>query len=125
MKRLLMPLVLAVSALAAAPKVLVPVNGAPPVGPYVPGLQVGDYIYVSGQGVRDSQSRMAEGIEAQTRQCIANVKAVLDAAGVSLDDVVSVQLYLADLKNLQVVERLYSAAFTKNPGRVILGVARM
>ena len=103
------------SALAADPKLIVPVNGAPPVGPYSPGLDAGTYVYASGQGVRDSKSQMPEGIEAQTKQCIENVRVILDAAG----------LYLSDLKNLPVVEKLYAAAFTSNPPRVTLGVARM
>lgn len=117
--------VLTMTAFAADPKVIVPVNGVPPVGPYSPGLDAGMYIYVSGQGVRDSKSQMPEGLEAQTNQCIENVRAILVAAGLTLDDVVSVQLYLADVKNLAVVEKLYTAAFPKNPSRVTLGVARM
>lgn len=123
--RLLVSLALTMSALAADPKLIVPVNGAPPVGPYSPGLDAGTYVYASGQGVRDSKSQMPEGIEAQTKQCIENVRVILDAAGLSLANVVSVQLYLSDLKNLPVVEKLYTAAFTSNPPRVTLGVARM
>jgi enamine deaminase RidA (YjgF/YER057c/UK114 family) len=75
--------------------------------------------------VRDSQSRIPEGIEAQTRQCIENVRVILNAAGLTLDQVESVQLYLSDLRNLPVVDKLYQAAFPKNPPRVILGTARM
>lgn len=117
--------VLTMTALAADPKVIVPVNGVPPVGPYSPGLDAGAYIYVSGQGVRDSKSQMPEGIEAQAKQCIENVRVILDAAGLKLDSVVQVQLYLADLKNLPVVEKLYAEAFPKSAARVTLGVARM
>jgi 2-iminobutanoate/2-iminopropanoate deaminase len=121
----LMSLALTLSALGASPKAIVPAGGAPPVGPYSPGLDAGDYVYVSGQGVRDAQSKLPEGIEAQTKQCIENVRLILAAAGLSLNDVASVQLYLSDLRNLPAVETLYRAAFTSNPPRVILGVARM
>ena len=74
-------LALSMSLLAADPKVIVPANGVPPVGPYSPGLETGGYVYVSGQGVRDSKSQMPDGIEAQTKQCIENVRVILDAAG--------------------------------------------
>jgi len=110
---------------AADPKVLVAKDGAPPVGPYSPGLETEEYVYVSGQGVRDSKGEMPAGIEAQTKQCIENVRVILDAAGLTLDHVAAVQLYLADLANLPVVEGLYKTAFKKNPPRVTLGVARM
>lgn len=111
--------------MAAEPKVLVAKDGAPPVGPYSPGLDTEDYVYVSGQGVRDSKSQMPEGIEAQTKQCIENVRVILDAASLTLEHVVSVQLYLADLANLPAVEKIYQAAFPHNPPRITLGVARM
>ncbi len=111
--------------MAAEPKLLIAKDGAPPVGPYSPGLETEDYVYVSGQGVRDSKGQMPEGLEAQARQCVENVRVILEAANLTLDHVVSVQLFLSDLKNLAVVEPIYKGAFSKNPPRVILGVARM
>ena len=122
---LLLAMSFALNASPSEPKIIVPANGVPPVGPYAPGLDAGDYIYVSGQGVRDSKSQMPEGIEAQTRQCIDNVRGILEAAGLTPDHVVSVQLFIADLRNLPVVEKIFTAAFPKNPPRVNLGVARM
>ncbi len=111
--------------MAADPKLLVPENGAPPVGPYSPGLETSEYVYASGQGVRNSKSEMPDGIEAQTLQCVENVRVILEAARLTPGDVVSVQLYLADLKNLAVVEKIYRKAFPHNPPRVTLGMARM
>ena len=111
--------------MAADLKVLFPTNGAPPVGPYSPGLETSSYVYLSGQGVRNAKSEMPVGIEAQTQQCVDNVRVLLEAAGLGFANVVSVQLYLADLKNLPVVEKIYNKAFTTNPPRVTLGVARM
>src|SRR5215212_10129826 len=105
--RLLMIGITAMAAMAAPPKVIVPANGVPPVGPYSPGLEAGGYVYVSGQGVRNAQNQIPEGIPAQTRQCIANVKGILQAAGLTLDDVVSVQLFLSNLDNLTDVEEIY------------------
>jgi enamine deaminase RidA (YjgF/YER057c/UK114 family) len=86
---------------------LVPVGGAKPVGPYVPGLEAGDYVYVSGQGASDSAGHRATDIESQTRQTIANIRVILEAAGLGLKDIVSVQFYLLDLKNLAAAEAVY------------------
>ena len=112
--------------LAMTHQILVPAGGAKPVGPYVPGLAVGDYVYASGQGASDASGHRASDIEAQTRQAIANVRVILEAGGLGLTDVVSVQFYLLDLKHLPVADGVYHAAFG-NPGppRVILGTARM
>ena len=107
-------------------KPLVPAGGAKPVGPYVPGLAIGDYVYASGQGASDASGHRATDIESQTRQAIFNVRVILEAGGLGLADVVSVQFYLLDLKNLAVADRVYHEAFgTPGPPRVILGTARM
>jgi 2-iminobutanoate/2-iminopropanoate deaminase len=105
---------------------LVPAGGAKPVGPYVPGLEAGDYVYVSGQGASDSAGHRAMDIESQTRQAIANVRVILEAGGLGLKDVVSVQFYLLDLKKLPEADRVYQESFAEpGPPRVILGTARM
>ena len=107
-------------------KPLVPASGAKPVGPYVPGLEVGDYVYVSGQGVSNLEGKRATEIEALTRQAIENVRVILEVAGLGLHDVVSVQFYLLDLKNLAAADRVYHEHFgDPGPARVILGTARM
>lgn len=107
-------------------KPLVPAGGAKPVGPYVPGLVAGDYVYVSGQGASDSAGHRATDIESQTRQAITNVRVILEAGGLGLADIVSVQFYLLDLNNLPAADRVYHEEFGANdPQRVILGTARM
>ena len=113
-------------ALAQERKVIVAANAAKPVGPYSPGIMIGDYLYVSGQGVRDANSQMPEGIAAQTRQCLENVKAIVTAAGLTMEHIVHMQLYLERLSDLPEVEKVYATHFPKNPpARVILGVAKM
>lgn len=119
-------LLLSLPAPAQGRKVIVPANGAKPVGPYSPGLLVGDYLYVSGQGVRDATGKMPEGIAAQTRQCLENVRAIVEAAGLTLEHVVHLQLYLERLSDLAEVEKVYQTYFPKvPPARVVLGVAKM
>ena len=114
------------TSLAAQPKVITPAGAAKPVGPYSPALDLGTYVYVSGQGVRDGAGAMPNGIEAQTRQCIANVRANLEAAGLEFRHVVSWQLYLADMANLPTAERIWAeVAGGTAPPRITLGVTRM
>ena len=121
-----MKLIAILIVLAMTHKPLVPAGGAKPVGPYVPGLEAGDYVYASGQGASDSNGHRASDIESQTRQAIANVRVILEAAGLGLADVVSVQFYLLDLKNLPVADRVYHESFGRpGPPRVILGTSRM
>jgi 2-iminobutanoate/2-iminopropanoate deaminase len=107
-------------------KPVYPGNAAKPVGPYTPGLIAGDFLYVSGQGARDANGSLPSGFEAQTRQCLENVKAVVQAAGLQMENVVYAQVYLAEVKNYSGLNKVFSAYFPKNPpARSITGVARM
>ncbi|MBI1761197.1 MAG: hypothetical protein HYR56_07145 [Acidobacteria bacterium] len=119
-------LVLNVFAAFSERKVIVPVNAAKPVGPYSPGISAGDYLYVSGQGVRDAQNNVPNGVAAQAKQCLENVKAIVEAGGLTLAHVVHMQLYLERLSDLPEVEKVYAGYFPNNPpARVILGTAKM
>lgn len=127
-KTLLLASLLLLQAFAAVAerKVIVPNNAAKPVGPYSPGILAGDYLYVSGQGVRDAQNNVPAGIAAQAKQCLENVKAIVEAADLTLEHVVHMQLYLERLSDLAEVERVYAGYFSKQPpARVILGTAKM
>lgn len=111
---------------SAERKIIVPENGAKPVGPYSPGVLVGDYLYASGQGVRDAEGKVPEGLAAQTRQCLDNVKAIVEAAGLTMEHIVHMQLYLEKMSDLAEVERIYATYFPHNPpARVLIGTAKM
>lgn len=81
---------------------------------YAPGILVGNTLYISGQVGRDSDLKVVEGTEQQFLQAFENVKAVLDAAGASFDDVVELETWfcddMADLKLFMAVKDRY---FTK------------
>ena len=118
-------LLLLVAAAAAHPPV-VPKNSAKPVGPYSPGMGAGAFLYVSGQGARDAAGKLPEGIPAQARQCLNNVKDILEAGGLTTRHVVAVQLYLASLANLPEVDKVYKEFFPEElPARVVVGVTRL
>ncbi|HZS10181.1 MAG TPA: RidA family protein [Blastocatellia bacterium] len=119
-------LIVLLSLMTPERKVIVPANAARPVGPYSPGVLVGDYLYVSGQGVRDANGAMPEGIAAQTRQCLENVRAIVEAAGLTMQPVVHMQLYLERMSDLGEVDRVYATYFpSAPPARVVAGVAKM
>ena len=79
-------------------------EGAPrAIGPYSQAIRVGDVIWVSGQIALDprSGSMVSGGIEEQTRQVLANLAAILQEAGSSLDRVVKATVYLTNLEEFE------------------------
>lgn len=116
---------LSAAALAAEKRAVLPA-GAKPVGPYSPGIQAGGFLYVAGQGARDSAGRLPDTAEAQARQCLDNVKSVVEAAGLSMRHVVYSHVYLSDLGNLPVLDRVWREYFpSEPPARAVVGVTRM
>ena len=110
----------------AADRKLIFPPGAKPVGPYSPGIVAGEFLYVSGQGVRRPDGTVPEGFEAQARQCLENIKTIVEAAGLTMEHVVYTQMYLQDTANYPVVNKVLERYFSKNPpARASLGVYRM
>src|SRR5215207_2431568 len=108
------------------PKRVIAPPGPKPVGPYSPGIMAGDFLYVSGQGARDRDGRLPETIEAHVRQTLENVKAIVEAAGLTLEHVVYSQVYLASMSSHDAMERVWREYFPKQPpARAVLGVHRM
>ena len=85
------------------------------IGPYSQAVEVGNLVFTSGQIPLDpATGTMPEGIEAQTRQSLTNVKNILEAAGLSLDDVVKTTVFLADMSLFAPMNAVY-AEFFKAP----------
>ena len=119
-------LLLALAAAQAAERRVITTPGGIRVGPYSLGMIAGDYLYVSGQGAIDSSGRMPATFDAQTRLTLDNVKAVVEAAGLTMEHVVYAQVYLTDMANLAAFDRIWGEYFPKNPpARATLGVTRM
>lgn len=111
---------------AAEVRAVSPKSGPPPVGPYSPGVFAGDYLYVSGQGAKRPDGQLPEDFEGQVRQTLENVKAVLQAAGLDMKNVVYTQVYLADIHNFSAMNRVYAEYFPGTaPARAVLGVAKL
>lgn len=88
-------------------------NRAPaPVGAYSQGIRCGNRIYVSGQGsLNPATGKTPDTTEEQTRQAITNVQAILEDAGASIDNVVKVTAYLADMDDFPEYDRAYKEFF--------------
>ena len=100
--------------------------GVKPVGPYSPGILAGDFLYVSGQGGRDAAGTLPRSIEGQTRQTLQNVKAIVEAAGLTMEHVVYCQVYLNDMAHYDAMERVWKEFFSKAPpARAVLGVYKL
>ena len=98
------------------------------VGPYVQGVVAAGLVWVSGQIPLDpSTGRLVEGgIEEQTRRALANVRAILEAGGTSLDRVVKTTVYLTDLSEFDAMNRVYAGVFGDvRPTRVTVQVSRL
>ncbi|MGB0618361.1 MAG: RidA family protein [Myxococcota bacterium] len=100
-----------------------------PVGPYSQAIRTGDMVYASGQIPLDpATGEKIEGeIEDETRQVLANLQAVLEAAGSGMDRVVKATVYLTDLSLFPRVNAVYAGAFDVDPApaRVTVGVAAL
>jgi enamine deaminase RidA (YjgF/YER057c/UK114 family) len=92
----LLTVLLALCCAVAADKRPVSPETIKPIGPYSPGILTSDFLYVSGQGAKNPQGEIPLGVEGQLRQCFENVKAVVGAAGLTMDHVVYAQVYLTD-----------------------------
>jgi reactive intermediate/imine deaminase len=87
------------------------------------GVDTGDYLYISGQGPRRPDGTAPSASEAQFRQALDNVKAVLESAGLTLENVVYVQVYLTDINSYSEMNRVFGEYFPKTPpARAVLGV---
>jgi 2-iminobutanoate/2-iminopropanoate deaminase len=99
-------------------------KGATPVGAYSQGLRVGDFVFVSGQGPLDPDTGQVVGqtIEEQTTRTLENIKAILEAAGASMADVVKVSAHLSDLSLFDRYNKIYASYFPDpKPTRTTVG----
>jgi 2-iminobutanoate/2-iminopropanoate deaminase len=92
-------------------------NLPPPGGPYSPAIKAGGFIFVSGQAAVDPQTGQVVGttIEEQTERTLENVKMIVTAAGASLEDLVRVTVYLADITNFSGMNEVYKRYFSHEP----------
>ncbi len=98
------------------------------IGPYSQAIQVGNTIYVSGQIPfnPETMTLVSEDVKEQTKQALENVKAILEAAGSSLNDVVKASVFVKDINDFNAINEVYASYFVENkPARALVEVARL
>lgn len=102
-------------------------NAPTAVGPYVHAVKAGETLYTSGQlGLIPATGELPEGVEAQAKQALENLKAVVEAAGLTLANVVKTTVFLADINDFAAINAIYADYFTgEAPARSCVQVAAL
>ncbi|MFH2133582.1 MAG: RidA family protein [Pseudomonadota bacterium] len=111
-----------------AQKTIIQTPDAPAaIGTYSQAVRVGDTVYLSGQiGLEPTSMQMVEGIEAQIHRVFQNLRAVTNAAGGGMDDVVKLNIFLTDLGHFAKVNEIMATYFRQPyPARAAVGVASL
>lgn len=100
-------------------------NAPAAIGPYSQALDLGDLVFVSGQiPVNPATGEMAATVEEQAAQSLANIKAILAQAGLTMANVVKTVIFLADINDFAAVNQVYAQAFAEPyPARSCVQVA--
>jgi 2-iminobutanoate/2-iminopropanoate deaminase len=87
------------------------------IGPYSQGIAIGDLVFTAGQGGVDPATRkvVEGGIQAETRQVLKNIAAILEAAGSAMENVVKTTVYLKDMAEFAQMNAVYAEFFPKDP----------
>jgi 2-iminobutanoate/2-iminopropanoate deaminase len=99
-------------------KTIVRTSDAPqPIGPYSQGTLASGFLFVSGQGAIDPKTgQLVTGeIEAQTRQVLTNIKNIVEAAGLSMRDIVKVSIFLSNMSDFKKMNEIYKTFFADDP----------
>ena len=102
-------------------------NAPAAVGPYVHAVKAGETLYTSGQlGLVPETGELPEGVEAQATQALENLKAVVEAAGLTLANVVKTTVFLADINDFAAINAIYANYFIgEAPARSCVQVAAL
>ncbi len=110
-------------------KAIISTDKAPAaIGPYAQAVKTSGLVITSGQlPIDPATGAFPEGIQAQTRQSLTNVKAILEEAGLTMDDVLKTTVFLSDMNNFGAMNEVYAAFFTEGsfPARSAVEVARL
>jgi reactive intermediate/imine deaminase len=89
-------------------------------------IDAGDYVYISGQGPGSPDGKIPTNFPDQVRQSLDNIKSIVEAADLTMDNLVYVQVYLEDMSHYAELDKAFAAYFQKTPpARGVLGVAKL
>ncbi|MDR0974962.1 MAG: RidA family protein [Ruminococcus sp.] len=101
-------------------------NAPAAIGPYSQAVRAGGLIFTSGQiPLTPSGELISGGIEVQTKQVLCNLKAVLEAAGSNMENVVKTTVFLSNMENFAMMNEVYAEYFSNNPARSTVEVRRI
>lgn len=110
-------------------KVINTPNAPTPIGPYNQGILSGNTLYLSGQIAMNIETGqlVLDDIKAETRQVMENLKAVLNAADMSFDNVVKSTIFISDMNDFSLINEVYGSYFedTNAPARETVQVAKL
>ncbi|WZL80141.1 RidA family protein [Vallitaleaceae bacterium 9-2] len=108
-------------------KAIITSNAPKAIGPYSQAVQIGDFLYTSGQiPINPQTGDIPTGIDNQARQSLENVQAILAEAGLTMEKVVKMTVYLKDLNHFEHVNAIYASFFQQPyPARSAIEVARL
>ncbi len=98
------------------------------IGPYSQGIKIGNFVFSSGQlPVNPTNGELVTGdIQKETKQCLENLKAVLEEAGSSLDDAIKITVFIKDMNQFGKINEVYAQFFPNDkPARSCVEVARL
>ena len=98
------------------------------IGPYSQGIVAGNTLYISGQLPLEPETMefASEDAKGQTSQCLKNIKAIVEAAGFTLEDIVKCGIFLKDMNDFSEVNEAYGEYFNiHKPARFCVEVARL
>jgi len=131
-KTFLLALFLGLSTIAfsqtATKKIIETKNAPAPIGPYSQAVQVGDFLFVSGQIAKDPVTGVMknDSIKEETIQVMNNLKAVLEAAGFGMDNIVKATIYLTDMGDFKKMNEVYGSFFKGSyPARETVQVSNL
>src|SRR5437867_9254411 len=96
-------------------KVINPRNFKPHGRPYSSAVLARDTLYISGQGSRDAEGNQPEAYEAQVKQCLQNVRDILQGGGMDFENTVWMNVYLTDWNNFHAMNKVYWETIGRNP----------
>jgi len=96
---------------------IIPAGGAKPLAPYSPAIRMNHLVFTSGQvGLDPATGKLVEGgVEAQTRQVMRNLKAVLEAAGSDMEHVLKCTVFMQDMNDYGAINAVYGEFFNEDP----------
>jgi len=101
-------------------------NAPEAIGPYSQAIKVGNFIYTSGQIALTKDGEFLDSdVKTQTKQVCENLKAVLNASGANLEDVVKTTIFLDDMNNFNEVNEVYKKYFKHKPARSTVAVKEL